>query len=86
MSMTLLEKTYFPRPRRLPVARTVVEPRRSVEPIRVEPLSSPAEDKGVMILASSVACMVLFALAPLILFLVLTFFYPNMFLISVTPE
>lgn len=86
MSMTLLEKTYFPRPRRLPVARSVVAPRRPIEPIRVEPLSSPSDDKGVMILASSVACIVLFALAPLILFLVLTFFYPEMFLISVTPE
>ncbi|MFN3159088.1 MAG: hypothetical protein ACE37I_07220 [Rubinisphaera brasiliensis] len=86
MSMTLLEKTYFPRPRRLPVARSVVAPRRPIEPIRVEPLSPASDDKGVMILASSVACIVLFALAPLILFLVLTFFYPDMFLISVTPE
>jgi len=85
MSVTLTERRRVPTPRRFQLSHAVVPAPRAVEPARLCSVAPTVEDDELKQITWSVACMVGVAIAPLILFFVLTYLYPGIFQISVTP-
>lgn len=78
-------KPRIPTPNRIPVSLPVVKRLEQAEPIRRDSISQVKDDEEIRFVTSALIWMALLAMAPLILFYVVTLFYPDIFMISVAP-
>ncbi|MCA9112270.1 MAG: hypothetical protein KDA52_20110 [Planctomycetaceae bacterium] len=73
------------KPKQIPVSRTVVNRRVRVEPIRRYSIPPVTDDEEMRFVRNAVIWMAVIAVTPLILFHIITFFYPDIFMIPVAP-
>jgi len=78
-------KPTTPKPNRIRVSLPVVNRLEQAEPIRRDSISQVKHDEEVRFVTRALIWMALLAMAPLILFYVVTLFYPDIFMISVSP-
>lgn len=70
---------------RIRVSETVVDGRKQQEPTLHYPVPPVTDDDEIEFLTKAVLWMAVLAVTPLILFHILTYFYPDIFMIPVAP-
>ncbi len=85
--LTNPERSAPPRskPERIPVSRPVVNRRVRLEPIRRYSVPPIADDEEMRFVRNAVIGMTVLAVTPLILFHIITFYCPDIFMIPVAP-
>jgi hypothetical protein len=73
------------KPKTITASRTVVNRHERVEPIRRYSIPPVTDDEEMRVVKKAVIWMAVLAVTPLILFHIITFFYPDIFMIPVAP-
>lgn len=78
-------KQSTPKPNKITVSRTVVNRHERVEPNQCYSIPPVTNDEEMRLVRNVVIWMAVLAVTPLILFYIITFFYPDIFMIEIAP-